>query len=136
MDTDQNTIDERRAKVSDLYCRGCRQWEIAAQLGVSADTIAGDLKHIRETWKAAGVRDMTATREAELAKLDTIEREAWNAWENEHDPRFLEKVLQCIKRRAELLGLDAPTKQQIFGDTDQPLVVQVIETVVHSREEV
>lgn len=42
------------------------------------------------------------------------------------DPSFLAGVMSCIKRRCELLGLDAPTKQELTGRDGGPLVVMDI----------
>jgi len=41
------------------------------------------------------------------------------------DPRFLQGVGWCIERRCKLLGIDAPTKQEISGAGGGPLIVAI-----------
>jgi len=143
------TIDERRARVAALKVRGsCRQ--IVAELARDGVTnpkgrpwslaqVVRDVEALDERWREEGLRDISAHRSAELARLGQIEAEAWEAWrrsigeqrlvyrerreggtggdrlsvrseQSDGDPRFLAVVLGCIQERAALLGLDAPMK--------------------------
>lgn len=134
-------VEQRRTKVAELYCEGLHQWEISAQVGVCQQQISRDLKAVRSEWKESRVADFNEKVEEELAKIDHIEREAWEGWKRSckdaersqievtdgkktvkkskqgqaGDPRFLEVVGKQIERRCKLLGLDAPTKVEKNG---------------------
>ncbi len=111
-------------------------------------TISRDLKAIKEEWRVRACEDWREAQGAELARLDALEREYWAAWERskvdreshrdqktrrgdydqettetkkeprDGDPRFLDGILNCIKRRCAILGLDAEKPQS-------PVVVNV-----------
>lgn len=50
--------------------------------------------------------------------------------------RFLEVILNCVKRRCELLGLDAPKRTEISGPAGDPVPLMILEAVnPHTRTE-
>jgi len=129
-------IVERRKRVGELYLKGWGQAEIANELKVRQSTISLDIKKINEAWRESTIRDFDDLRELELAKLNKVEREAWDGFERSKqphqsattdgqagtqkarrtvrhqngDPKYLSVILECNKARRELLGLDAPIK--------------------------
>jgi hypothetical protein len=62
-----------------------------------------------------------ADREGELVELPGVE-ETRKREKLAGDPRFLERIGDCIRKRADILGLDAP--RQISGVAGGPLFVQ------------
>ena len=122
------------------YLRGERQHQIAVGLGVSQVTVSNDLRELQKRWRAETVRDLDDAKAQELAKVDELEREYWDAWQNScedaetirqeasekkvdkviktakgqaGDPRFLAGVQWCIEKRCKILGLDAPDKHEV-----------------------
>lgn len=120
--------------IARMYCQGMTHYEISKQIGVSRQQIAYDLKEIQKRWRESAVRDFDAAKAEELAKIDNLEREYWEAWrrsigekqratterktgekayeraqiqkhEEAGDPRFLDGVARCIDSRCKLLGL-------------------------------
>jgi hypothetical protein len=105
--------------------------------------ISRDLKAIQSEWLVKSLTDFNQARANELAKIDALEREYWRGWERSRqsktvskskkeeskrkskqsaelvkeeqvgDPRFLQGIEQCINRRCQLLGLDAPKRLSI-----------------------
>lgn len=73
-------VSARRQEVASMYLRGFRQTEIAEHFGVNQSVISRDLLRIRQEWIKSSVRDFDAMRAQELAKIDTLEQEYWNAW--------------------------------------------------------
>lgn len=73
-------VAERRRKVAHDYLTGLSQSEIAHKFSLSQATISKDLKAIRAEWLASAVRDFDAARAQELAKIDALELEYWQAW--------------------------------------------------------
>jgi hypothetical protein len=129
-------IEQRRQAVADLYLQGWIQTAIADHLSISQSTVSADLKAVQAQWRESAIRDFDTARGIEIRKLERVEREAWQGWEQskkptqtavmttdgqkqttrkavseQHgDPRFLELIQRCIASRRSLLGLDAPTR--------------------------
>lgn len=132
----------RRREVTRLYLQGHRQADIAVALGIGQSTVSEDLAWCRQQWEWDRQRDAKALVAKELARLDNLESRYWAAWEKSGgklvrvtvekgsvdgkpterrievtedspgDPRFLAGVLECIRMRCKLLGLEAP-KQSV-----------------------
>jgi len=129
-----------RETIAREYLKGRYQHEIAAMLGISPATVKRDLVKIRRLWLESSLRDFDALKAEQLAKIDTVEAEAWMMWarscerlvrtseqqieatrfpgcnvrtdseQGTGDPRYLQLALQCVERRSKLLGLNAPEK--------------------------
>lgn len=130
-----------RTEITRLYCTGWRQVDIAAKLGVAQQQISYDLKAIFAQWRKARDGEITAWMNAELAKIDALELEYWEAWRRScadkkrtaktarmgttqdtaatvteetmvGNPAYLAGVQWCIERRCRILGIDAPIKSE------------------------
>ena len=137
----------RRKNVASLYLRGESQWAIAGQCGVNQATISRDLKAIRAEWTNSALFDFEQVKAQQLAEVDEVEREAWAAWRRSQqnvettrvkkagerneaekvskaqagEPRFLAVVLDCVKRRCEILGVQGATKHEHSGLEGKPI---------------
>lgn len=130
----------RRQNVAREYLKGRYQVDIAFDLSVSIATVKRDLAKIRQDWLISSLQNFDALKAEQLARIDTIEAEAWEMWSRScelhvrtsvqnieatkfpgrntktdrtpgtGDPRYLQTALQCIERRCKLLGLNAPEK--------------------------
>ena len=127
-------VAERRRDVAAQYLRGTTQAEIAQKWKVSQAQISYDLKYIHAAWMKAAVFDFDEAKARELARIDILEREYWQAWERsqtkrektlvekktgvqghdksqirreEHvgDARFLDGVRWCIEQRLKIFGV-------------------------------
>lgn len=126
--------EERRAKVSEIYFRlGMRQTEIAEQLGVSQPTVARDVKILISRWREASVGDIQALRGKELADLSEMERDCALQFQNTKDPRWVTERRLVKKRRAEMLGLDAPVR--LTGADGGPIKIQAVPVDLTSLSE-
>jgi hypothetical protein len=150
-------LQERRRRAEDRYVQGVSIAEIAAELGVSQNVVANDLRCIRIAWTLERASEGDARLELELRKIDRLEREAWRAWvrsqqdldstkvsrdgakekaertlrKQSGDPRFLVVVKDCVDRRCRLLGLSATTQKRNAGEHPLP----AIEVVVRDADE-
>jgi len=70
-----------RKRIAEMYLQGYLQSDIAQELGLCVATVSRDLKVIRERWELSALRDFDAMRARELAKLDNLEIEYWEAWQ-------------------------------------------------------
>ena len=144
---------DRAREVAELYLRGLTQPAIAKRLGVGLATVNRDLKKIHADWQATACEARGAWVGKELARLALVEREAWKAWrksQQDHevisvkkteggiertvrregqagDSVFLRRVLDVINKRCELLGLNAPTRQEHTGPNGGPIPLAAVQ---------
>ena len=89
---------ERRKRVAEGYLRRLPQWKIAQAEGVSRVQITRDLGVIRTEWLESSLMAFDQRQAEELARLDKLEAEAWEAWErSKRDQEIL--TAQTIKGR-------------------------------------
>lgn len=100
-------IAKRQTDVAALYLAGYYQSEIAAELKVSQATISGDLKRIRQAWLQSTLVDINQVQGQELARIDRLEREYWQAWRKSQE----EAVKTVTTREADAKG-QLPQKPQ------------------------
>ncbi len=72
--------EDRRREAARLYREGHTQAAIADRLGVHQGTVSKDLEAVRAEWAAAAAADVGVVKARELAKLDAMEAELWEAW--------------------------------------------------------
>jgi transposase len=133
VETRRNLAEARRQKVAEYYFRlKMRQEEIATQLGVSQATIARDVKILLTRWRETTLADLTELRARELADLESMERDCAILFAQSKDPRFMSERRQLKKRRADMLGLDAPVR--LTGPNAGPIQIQPVSGVVEVTE--
>jgi len=113
-------IDIRREQVARFLARKMTQRQIVAGLvakdifnpetgeAYSLTTVNADVKALRKEYRSRANQKVSEWIAEELADLDQLEFSAWA-------DRNLELVLKVKTRRAKLLGLDAPEKQELSG---------------------
>jgi predicted transcriptional regulator len=77
------TAAERRAQVltvESLYLSGKTQADIAAQIGVSQQQVSKYLVRLQQAWLSRLGESLKSVKGRELARLDRLEREHWQAW--------------------------------------------------------
>lgn len=150
--SDQAAIEQRRERVARLYCSGKSQRAVALAVGVCQTTVASDLQEIRKQWLSDAKMNFAERQAQELAKIDAVESEAWDAWERtkaeaagepipEQEPeavgpkkrvrvlgftgeeKYLALVLRCVERRCRMLGLDAPDTLKLTGEIKKTFVL-------------
>jgi hypothetical protein len=101
--------------------------------------VSNDIKLLVKRWRESALVDVDNAKVEELARINRLELEYWEAWKRSQrdkeaeltetqvgdksytkaqerkegqtgDPRFLAGVQWCIERRCKILGIDAPTK--------------------------
>ena len=154
MATPKRTKFQREAdlqKIAGLYLTGKTQDAIAQELGVTQQQISYDLKTIQERWRKSALVDLNEAKQRELERIDVLEREYWQAWENSKgeqsrstaskageatraqvvkfesagDPRFLAGVQWCVEQRCKILGLHAAVKSEVSGPDGGALEVVI-----------
>lgn len=137
-------------RIAALYLRGKRQADIAQELGIAQQQVSYDLKEIHKRWRESTLIDINEAKQRELARIDELEIEYWDAWRRsceektktrtekaatgatkasvEKDtmlgnPAYLAGVQWCIERRCKIFGIDAPDKTEHSG-TLQYMVIE------------
>lgn len=154
-------IQERRKKTAELYIKGWRQSAIAELVGIHVSTVCRDLAIIRQEWRESRLDSTEAWIDAQLAKIDKMEMEAWEQWEKSKgerkkltkkegesgtgsyleksvtieeglgDPRYLAVVDRAIERRCKILGLEKEPQQK----SDNALAADAIVAIRQLRQE-
>ncbi len=86
----KRTVFQREAdyeRITSLYLRGWRQVDIAAELGIVQSQVSYDLRVIQDRWKKNSIIDMDEAKQRELSRIDELERECWQAWEDSKKER-------------------------------------------------
>lgn len=140
-----------------LYIKGQTFRQIAAalnaerQYSVTHVTVYKDVQHILAEWRKLRLEAIDDLKEAELARINALEREYWEAWERSKaeiekrleavetgakgtstreqttreerlaDPRYLQGIQWCIEQRCKILGLNAPERRELTGADGKPL---------------
>lgn len=76
----QVEVSRRRRKIADLYLQGIVQADIAERVGVNQSTVSRDLKALQRQWQESALVDIDEAKAQEIAKIDRLEREYWDAW--------------------------------------------------------
>ncbi len=69
-------------KTAQMLVRGFKHKDIAAELGVSTETIRKYTKIVDARWRSAAMMDLDKVRAKELARLDHLEATYWEAYED------------------------------------------------------
>jgi hypothetical protein len=109
---EQAKIEARRHQVATMLLEGRTYREIGEASGVAASTIAEDVKHVREEWKARNAEEFSDLVAFECAKLDRLEARLWPEI-NRGRPWAFEAFVKISRRRGRLLGLD--TAERVSG---------------------
>lgn len=135
---------QRRARVATLYLAGKTQQQIAAEVGVSQMTVSTDLAALRKAWLASSLRDFDTMKAEELARLELLEREAWEAWSrSKQDAETIHKEpmlsvrgecpcgeLQSAGEGADLIPVAVKFERTVSGQPGDPrYLVQVLRCI-------
>lgn len=103
--------------------RGKTQIEIAELLAaerpyrISRSQVQFDLERIKHRWLASANDAFASARAKAIRTLDELERVAWTLVDAPDDAsgQGIARVLAVYDRRARLLGLDAPVRNEVNG---------------------
>lgn len=112
----------RRKRAKNLHCKALMTLpEIAEELGVSVTTVRRDIEWMTAHEHIDNPRFVQQARQIEEERLDMNLKKIMLALEEVDSPRDLANLatvaLKISERRAKLLGLDAPIRQEIETTT-------------------
>ena len=97
------------------------QEEISRREGVSRKTVANDVKALQAQWRKELIDDPVIIKAQELAELNDMERDCIRGYALSGDAVWLRERRQIKERKAKLLGLDAPIRQEHSGPDGEPI---------------
>lgn len=74
-------------QIKAYYVRGWSQVAIAEAVGLSQQQVSVDIRTIQSRWARNTDIDFDQAKQKELARLDELEREFWQAWESSKSER-------------------------------------------------
>lgn len=149
----------RKNEIASLYLQGVDMCQIARKYAISTTQVWKDIEAIKKDWKKSQIISFNERQLKELAKLDELEREAWNSFQlskktifkkskttgakgieiketeedSTGDPRYLEIVSKCIKDRCLILGLISKEKIET-GTTFQQINIQIVKPTIPDKQ--
>jgi hypothetical protein len=114
---------ERQEQAWAARLAGATYVDIGRALGVSRQR-AQQLCTAAMKERMPSTEDVEAYRQQEAERIDRLHRAVWKqAIDGNHGA--IDRVLRLSERRARLLGLDAPQRQEITGADGGPLEIDV-----------
>jgi transcriptional regulator len=109
---------DRQKKVAELRLGGVTdQATIARMLGTSQPTISRDFADLDVRFRERADEMIEAAKGIDLNRLDAMIAGLWTKAIT-GDTWSVDRVLKCLERRANLLGLDAPQKRELSGSVE------------------
>lgn len=105
-------IEKDSVRVSELFVKGYSLRSISKQLSSERKYTIGhcqikkDLDKVLAEWKSTAFKNIEDKQLIEIKKLNRVEFEAWNAYDENKSARFLEIVLKCIEKRCRIFGIE------------------------------
>jgi len=124
---------ERRTEFLNLRIEGKTFAEIGAALGVSPQRAHAVVTEELQKLNAERAEAAAEVTRLELERLDKLLAGVWEQ-ATAGDGPALDRVLAIMNRRARLLGLDAPRKQELSGPGGRELRLGVEQGVAADRE--
>lgn len=112
---------ERERQATELRLAGATYEEIGQRLGISGPGAFAAVMRVLRRQAARTAEDAGELRQIEVARLDRMQARLAAALHGSPAPlvlaRLVDSALRVMKRRAELLGLDAPTRINVDLNT-------------------
>lgn len=115
--TRQVNAHERKLRALEMRKARASYAQIATALGVPKSTA---WKLVQSALKETIQEPADDVRKLELEALDRLQFGLWQQAANGNHGA-VDRVLRVMERRAKLLGLDAPSKQELTGKDGEPL---------------
>ena len=121
---------DRMLHALELRKRGLSYRQIAAQTGYKSAQAAH--KAVMTALQRTTQEPADEVRKLELERLDALLFGVWEAAIN-GDDKAVNNALRIMERRAKLLGLDAPVKNEVAGPNQGPVQVEARHEIDYSK---
>lgn len=103
---DKITKENHKITIANLYLKGNTQQYIAKQLGIGRTQVGRDLQEIYSEWQKKYVGDISQLKAVQLEKLDSLELEYWNLYEESKKDSFK----KITKAKIDAFGIPSEPK--------------------------
>lgn len=135
-------IERDRMEIAQMYLRGKTQHDIAQALispdrgySLSQQMISYDLKAVQAQWQKSTLVDISEIKGRELARIDTLELEYWQAWTRSQ----LDVKIKTTHARGKRAKDDKPIPEQVEqmerteGRTGNPAFLTGVQWCIEQR---
>jgi len=129
-------IERDRRNISRMYLQGMLQAEIAEELGVSQSTVSRDLSYIQKQWQQERINNVDERKRIELAKIDNLELEYWEAWKHSlenAEVQTVEKQGIIHDKDGKIIGSRVKQIDRQEGQAGDPRFLQGIQWCIEKR---
>lgn len=120
-----------RREIARLYLQGMYQTDIAERLGLSQSTVSRDIQVLIDEWKIERVYDINEAKARELAKVDNLELEYWEAWHRSQENA--EKEIKKAKGTAKGGTANQEIQKISEGQTGDPRFLSGVQWCIERR---
>lgn len=121
--------------ISRRYLAGDIQADIAIDLGLSQQQISYDLKELQRRWLNSSVSNLDEAKARELAKVDNLELEYWQAWKRSQEDA------ETVKQKGEVVPGEGgkpsikttDTEKTTKGQAGDPRFLQGVQWCIERR---
>lgn len=105
----------RREKALELRMAGMSYYYISKELGVSKSTAFSDVQKALKEIQSRYTEVAENIRTIELARIERLILGIWHS-ARKGDLQAIDRINRLMERKSRLLGLDAPTKQEVKSE--------------------
>lgn len=134
-------IENDRREIAQMYLRGKTQHEIS-QLLISPDRgyilsqqmISYDLKVVQAQWQKSTLVDIDEIKGRELARIDTLELEYWQAWERSQTNAEIKTTrARGTRREGKSTPEEVEHTERTEGRTGNPAFLNGVQWCIEQR---
>lgn len=128
-------VERDKLKIANMYLRGIYQAEIAEQIGLSQSTVSRHLHEMQAQWMASSLVDINERKAQEVAKIDQLEREYYEAWTRSQ----LDAEVKTTRARGKRIKDNKPIPEEVEqterreGRTGNPAFLAGVQWCIEQR---
>jgi hypothetical protein len=123
-------------EISKLYFEGWPQRLIGDKLGLAQQQISYDLKALNKRWVESSLKNITDLKVRELAKIDNLEREYWEAWRRSTEDKEVDTTKAIPDKEDPSMGRTKEKTQRREGQAGDPRFLAGVQWCINKRAEI
>lgn len=125
-----------QAKIAEMYLRGYTQVQIAQELDISQPTVSNDLAAIRDRWRQAALVNFNEREQAELEKIDALEREYLKGYIESKEKRVIKTKKKVPRVVDEEGNMQVNTDGELETNINHRIEYVTAEKIIREEEKV
>lgn len=124
------------AQITKWYLAGMTQAEIGQRLMLTQQQVSYDLKKLRLEWLKSAMVNLNEAKAKELAKIDNLEREYWEAWERSKEDHQIKTQKATPDPRSPNVGRVKEQSERVEDSVGDPRFLAGVQWCVSKRCEI